>query len=86
MSPLLSSKAQVQTIANQGKEGMQKQGRSSRETVVQDLPGGPVIKNPPDNAGTWVRSLVPEEPTVCGATYASQVLTLNALELHCNEE
>ena len=86
MSPLLSSKAQVQTIANKGKEGMQRQGRSSQETVVQDLPGGPVIKNPPDNAGTRVRSLVPEEPTVCGATYASQVLTLNALELHCNEE
>ena len=40
---------QVQTIANQGKEGMQ-----SQETIVQDLPGGPVVKNPPDNAGTRI--------------------------------
>ena len=42
---------QVQTIANQGKEGMQTQGSSSQETMVWDFPGGPVVKNPPDNAG-----------------------------------
>ena len=33
--PSLSSKGQVQTIANQGREGMQRPGRSSQETIVQ---------------------------------------------------
>ena len=30
---------------------MQTQEWSSQETVVQDLPGGAVFKNPPANAG-----------------------------------
>ena len=30
----LSSKGQVQTVANQGREGRQRQGRSSQETIV----------------------------------------------------
>ena len=29
---------------------------------------GPVVKNPPANAGTWVRSLVQEDPTCHKAT------------------
>ena len=33
--PSLSSKGQVQTVANQGREGMQSPGRSSQETIVQ---------------------------------------------------
>ena len=33
--PSLSSKGQVQTIANQGREGMQRPERSSQETIVQ---------------------------------------------------
>ena len=28
------------------------------------FPGGSVVKNPPANAGTWVRSLVREDATV----------------------
>ena len=32
------------------------------------FPGGPVVKNPPANAGTWVKSLVQEDPKSCGAT------------------
>ena len=34
-----------------GKEGMQRHGRSSQETIVRDFPGGSVVKNPPSNAG-----------------------------------
>ena len=33
-----------------------------------DFPGGAVVKNPPANAGTWVRALVWEDPTCSGAT------------------
>ena len=33
--PSLSSKGQIWTVANQGREGMQRQGRSSQETIVQ---------------------------------------------------
>ena len=33
-----------------------------------DLTGGPVVKNPPANAGAWVRSLVREAPTCCRAS------------------
>ena len=33
--PSLSSKGKIQTVANQGKEGMQQQGRSSQEIIVQ---------------------------------------------------
>ena len=33
-----------------------------------DFPGGVVVKNPPPNAGTQVRSLDREDPTCCGAT------------------
>ena len=43
--PSLSSKGQVQTVANQGREGMQRQGKSSQETIVQP----------------WVRVLVPPQ-------------------------
>ena len=43
--PSLSSKGQVQTDANQGKEGMQRQGRGSQETIVQ----------------SWGRVLVPPQ-------------------------
>ena len=34
-NPTLSSKRQVQTVANQGREGMQRQGRRSQDTIVQ---------------------------------------------------
>ena len=40
----LSPKGQVQTVANQGREGMQRQGRSSQETIVQ--PWGSVLVPP----------------------------------------
>ena len=40
----------VQTVANQGREGMQR-WRSGQEIIVQDFPGGTVVKNPPANAG-----------------------------------
>ena len=33
-----------------GKEGMQRHGRSSQETILWHLPGGSVLKNPPSNA------------------------------------
>ena len=35
-----------------------------------DLPGGPVVKNLPANAGDRVQSLVREDPTCLGATKA----------------
>ena len=31
------------------------------------FPGGTVVENPPANAGDWVRALVREDPTCCGA-------------------
>ena len=34
----------------------------------REFPGGKQDKNLPDNAGTWVRSLVQEDPTCCGTT------------------
>ena len=37
--PFLSSKGYVQTVANQGRERMQKQKRSSQETMVQPCQG-----------------------------------------------
>ena len=33
-----------------------------------DFPGGALVKNPPANARTRVRALVPEDPTCHGAT------------------
>ena len=33
-----------------------------------DFPGGPVVENPPANAGNMVQSLVWEDATCCGAT------------------
>ena len=36
--PSLRSKRQVQTVANQGREGTQRQRRSSQETVMQETP------------------------------------------------
>ena len=36
-------------------------------TSDQDCPGGPVVKNPPANAGAQVQSLVQEDST-CSAT------------------
>ena len=44
VSPSLSSKGQVQTAMNQGREGMQRQGRGSQETIVQ--PWGRVLALP----------------------------------------
>ena len=35
---------------------------------MRDFPGGAMVKNPPANEGTWVRSLVWEDPTCCGGT------------------
>ena len=32
----------------------------SFHSFSQEFPGGPVVKNPPCNAGTWVQSLVGE--------------------------
>ena len=40
------------------------------KTISLDFPGGTVVKNPPANAGTRVRSLVQKDPTCCGATKA----------------
>ena len=40
----LSPKGQIQTVANQGREGMQRQGRGSQETIVQ--PWGRVLVLP----------------------------------------
>ena len=40
----------------------------SQKKVHKDFPGGPVVKNPPCNAGDKVRSLVWEDPTCHGAT------------------
>ena len=42
--PSLSSKGQIQAFANQGREGMQRQGRGSQETIVQ--PWGRVLVPP----------------------------------------
>ena len=42
--PSLSSKGQVQTVADQGREGMQRQGRSSQDKIVQ--PWGRVLVPP----------------------------------------
>ena len=45
VSPSLSSKGQVQEVAHQGREGIQRQGRNSQGTIVQ----------------AWGRVLVPQE-------------------------
>ena len=34
----------------------------------RDFPAGPMTGDPPANAGTWVQSLVWEDPTCPGAT------------------
>ena len=34
----------------------------------KDFPNGPVVKKPPASAGTWVQSLVQEDPTWHRAT------------------
>ena len=34
----------------------------------QGFPGGSMVKNPPASVGTWVQSLVWEDPTCCRAT------------------
>ena len=76
--PSLSTKGQIQIAANQGRQGMQGQGRSSQETVVQDFPGYPVAENPPTGVedmgsipGSWRfhlpkgnRAHVPQGPVV----------------------
>ena len=50
--PSLSSKEQVQTVANQGREGMQRQGRSSQESIVHRVPFVVQwLKNPTRNHG-----------------------------------
>ena len=49
---LLSSKEQVQTVTNQGREGMQRQGRSSQESIVHRVPFVVQwLKNPTRNHG-----------------------------------
>ena len=40
----IGNRLQIRTVDNQGREGMQKQGRSSQETIVQ--PGGRVLVPP----------------------------------------
>ena len=67
--PSLSSKGQVQTVANQGREGMQTQGKSSQETTVQEGESRwqcgktrswllPTTRVP---AGRWWGTLTPKE-------------------------
>ena len=34
-----------------------------KKTALKDFPGGPVVKNPPANAGARVQSLLWEDPT-----------------------
>ena len=48
-------------------------GRNSKRTrsKTSDLPGGPVVKNPPVSVGTQVQSMVWEDPTCHGATRPS---------------
>ena len=41
LGPSLSSQGEVQALANQGREGMQRRGRGSQETIEQ--PGGRVL-------------------------------------------
>ena len=36
---------------------------TSISMTEEDFPGGPVVKNPPANVGTWVQSLVWEDAT-----------------------
>ena len=38
------------------------------KSKFRGFPGGAVVKNPPVNAGGWVRALVCEDPTCRGAT------------------
>ena len=38
------------------------------KTTQSGFPGGPVVKNPPANAGDTVQSLAWEDPTCQGAT------------------
>ena len=35
--------------------------------AAKDFPGGPVVKNPLPMQGTWVQSLIQEDPTYSGA-------------------
>ena len=50
--PSLNSKGQVQTVANQKREWMQRQGRSRQETIVQ--PRGRVPGPSPRNIGNSI--------------------------------
>ena len=59
--PSLSSKGQVQTVVNQGREGMQRQERSSQEAIVQ-LWGqgpGPSSRNTDNNIFEFCRTKPP---------------------------
>lgn len=40
-----------------------KQTQDLKATQLWVFPGGPVIKNPPSNTGTWSQSLVQEDFT-----------------------
>ena len=42
-----------------------------KSLALWDFPGGPVVKNPPANAGDMGQSLVQEDPTCYGATKPS---------------
>ena len=42
-------------------------GKQVRKKPPRDFPGSPVVKNLPAKQGTWVRSLVWEDPTCRGA-------------------
>ena len=41
--------------------------KKRKKETGQDFPGGPLVKNPPANAGTLVQSLDWENSTCCGA-------------------
>ena len=63
---------QVVSLPSFYNEETEVQRKSQREerlkTFTWDFPGGAVVKNPPANAGTRVRTLVREDPTCRGAT------------------
>ena len=58
---------QVQTVANQGREGMQRQGRSSQETIVQSR--GRVLVPPQGIHITSLSSSEELKPPTNGSCY-----------------
>ena len=43
-------------------------GKKQKDSVLEGFPGDAVDKNPPAMRGTWVRSLIQEDPTCCRGT------------------